>query len=127
MKGFIKDIIAASAALQFMEIKGAVPFKTVRDLNKIKKALEEESRIASEAQLHIVKDLGCDPDKNGMVFFSSEEKKSEFEAARDDVLNTEVTLDVDIVDLSAFADNIVFHSSAIDIDALSKFFKFDSE
>ena len=127
MRVFVKDVLAASVAAQFMEITGTVPFKTVRGLSKIRSALAEETQIANKEQERLLSEYEGKVLGNGTISFPSTEKRKEFEAAWIGILNSEVEFDQDRFDLSALVDQIVFHNANVDVDALSTFFDFDGD
>lgn len=127
MKVSVKDVLAASVAIQFMEITGTVPFKTVRGLSKIRSSLAEEAQIANKEQERLLGEYEGKVLGNGSVSFPSAEKRKEFEAAWIGILNSEVEFDQDRFDLSALVDQIVFHNANVDVEALSAFFDFDGD
>lgn len=124
MKGTIKDIAAASAALKVMTITGGAPYRIVRDIQKLRKAFEDEIRIAETESQKMMQDLGGVPTQDGPIEFPSVENRIRFEEAWDDIQNTEIELDVSKIDLSSYANNIIFQNLNVDVDALSAFVDF---
>ena len=124
MKGTIKDIVAANAALRVMTITGGAPYRIVRDIQKLRKALDDEVKIAEEESQRMMQDLGGVPTQDGSIEFPSVENRIKFDKAWDDMQNTEVELDVSKIDLSSYADNIIFQNLNVDVDALSAFVDF---
>lgn len=127
MKGYVKDVLAASVAIQYMEITGGIPFKVVRGLSKIRAAIAEEAQIVNKEQERLLGEYNGKVLQNGNVSFPDVQKRKDFEAAWVEVLDSEVEIDLDRLDLSALADNIIFHNSNVDVDALSTFIDFDGE
>ena len=127
MKGNVRKILAANTAIQYMDVQGGAPFKVVRSLSKLRKALADEAQIAEEQQEKLIKDLDGKFASGVVLSFPDVKTKEKFEKAWEDVLDTEVEIDLDRLDLSAFADNIIFHNTNVDVDALSTFIDFDGE
>ena len=127
MKGYVKDVLAASVAIQYMEITGGIPFKVVRGLSKIRSAIAEEAQIVNKEQERLLGEYNGKVLQNGNVSFPDVQKRKDFETAWGEVLDSEVEIDLDRLDLSALADNIIFHNSNVDVDALSTFIDFDGE
>ena len=127
MKGKIKEILEANTAIQYMDVQGGAPFKVVRNLSKLRTALSDEVKIAGEQNERLLKEYGGKPTNEMVISFPDVESRKKFEKAWEDVLDTEVEIDLDRLDLSAFADNIIFHNTNVDVDALSTFIDFDGE
>lgn len=127
MKGIVKRVLAANTAIQYMEIQGGAPYKIVRCLSKLRSALADEARIAEERQESLLNEYNGKP-ANGMVIaFPDADARQKFEKEWEDVLNTEVEINIERVDLSSLADNIVFHNTNVDVEALSTFIYFGDE
>ena len=123
MKGKIKDIAAADAALQVMTITGGAPYRIVRDIQKLRKAFEDEIQNAEAESQRIMQELGGVPGQ-GTIEFPNVEKRIEFEKAWDDIQNTEIEIENSKIDLTPYADNIIFQNLNVDVDALSAFIDF---
>lgn len=127
MKVKVSMIIAANAALQMMEVAGGVPYKIVRQIQKLKIALGNEIRLAEDQIQKRMLDLGGVPEENGVIQFPTRSRREEFDKAWEDILHTDVEIDADMVDLKPYANKIIFQNLNADVDALSAFIDFGDD
>lgn len=122
----VRTIINAETSLQSMQINNA-PYKVVRDIYKLKSLLAEEIKIAQTRQHEFLSSTGGVIQDAKTIVFQNVEKRMEYEALVDDLMDSEVDIDFGLVDLTQYTDNIIFRDTDVDMDALSAFIQFESE
>ena len=125
MSESVKTIMAAFSALSVMSIHANIPYRTLRELHKLRQVLFDETQIARNAIRDLVAQFDGDIGSGDIVTFPDADARDAYQTARDELLDTTIELPVNPVDLSSFADDITFQSMNADIESLSAFIIFE--
>ena len=127
MKTTVETILAANAALASMRITGGTPYRTLRELHRLRDTLAKEVSVACETQEDLIGRYGGRTNPTGQIIFQRGEDRAAFQTEWDEVLKTEIDLAGEPVDLSGITDNIMFENADADLESLSAFITFEKE
>lgn len=115
-------ILAAEAALSRMDVRCDVPYRTVRAISSVRALLHREANTIREHQRELISRYGgAARPMTGEISFPDRASADAFGEAWGRFVQERAQLDVEPVDLSAYADYVNFGSIDVDLDALSRF------
>lgn len=98
-----------------MELAGIpFPFKTARQLAKLKSRLDEEYLTVYNMDQALVRDMGGEIKANGNYKFQNSEALNEFLKRRDEMMDQEDSITFPVVDLSKYTDMIRISPGALE-------------
>ena len=120
----VNDIMLGISMINSMNIGDSLPYKTARELYKMKRILNEEFDFANQEYRKLLnKHHGIETDK-GDIQFDTPESCRAFQADESAIRANEVELGISVIDLSKYSDSISFRGN-IDFDILEKFIRFE--
>lgn len=127
MKLKVSQLYGAALAVEQMHIQCALPYSVVRKYQRIKHALRDEANNIRNEQTRLMQLHHGEIKDNGRIAFASHADLAAFEVAWKAFFDDGADLLLEPVDLSEYADHIVFDNADADLAALCNFVVIDKE
>ena len=124
MKVKVGQILKANEAIGHMNIVSSISYKKLRDLYHLKDVLSKEVKIASESQDTLINQLNGTILGDGKISFQRTSDFVKFKDKWDEIVGSEIEMDSEKLDLSAYSEGVVFDNAKVDLEALSIFVAF---
>lgn len=127
MKLKVSQIYNAALAIEQMYIRCELPYRIVREFQRVKKALRDEADTIRGEQANLVKLHHGTVKDGGKITFAEHEDLAAFEDAWGTLFNESLDIDIACVDMSDYESFICFSNADVDLDSLCNFVVMEKE
>lgn len=127
MKLKVSQIYSAALAIEHMRIQCELPYRVVREFQRVKKALRNEADNIRGEQKKLVELHHGAVKTDGKIAFTAHEDLNAFENAWGTLFNEVVDVDIPLVNMAEYENSIHFSSVDVDLDSLRNFVIMEKE